>query len=68
VVAIITEAVYYFNRQNTKEGKEMKAKELEVVLENHKKWLIGDGGSRADLSGAYLSRAEPTGYAEKEAQ
>ena len=30
---------------------------LEKILEEHKKWLSGDGGIRAYLSGAYLSGA-----------
>ena len=35
----------------------MKQSELKVVLESHSKWLKDECGSRADLSGAYLSRA-----------
>ena len=36
----------------------MKNNELKEVLERHRKWLFHeDGGSRADLSGAYLSGA-----------
>lgn len=32
----------------------MTQEELNVILENHKKWLQGIGGERANLSGAYL--------------
>jgi uncharacterized protein YjbI with pentapeptide repeats len=32
--------------------------ELNEILENHKLWLNGDGGSRADLSGANLRGAK----------
>jgi hypothetical protein len=35
----------------------MTADELAKILEDHAKWLRGDGGSRAYLSGANLSRA-----------
>ena len=36
----------------------MKKEELELILENHKKWLNDDcDGMRADLRGAYLSYA-----------
>ena len=36
----------------------MKKDELNSVIENHKKWLKGEGGYRADLSGANLSGAD----------
>ena len=41
----------------------MDAKELKKVLDDHRKWAKGDGGSRADLRranlrGAYLQRAD----------
>ena len=36
----------------------MKQEELKTILENHKKWLNDDGGSRADLSGADLGGAD----------
>ena len=36
----------------------MKQEELKTILENHKKWLNDDGGSRADLSGANLRCAD----------
>jgi len=32
----------------------MDKKELETILDNHKKWLAGDGGERADLRWANL--------------
>ena len=35
--------------------------ELQAVLAEHKKWLLDDGGSRADLSGADLSGAYLSG-------
>lgn len=35
----------------------MNIDELNVILENHQKWLIGDGGERADLAGMDLSGA-----------
>ena len=34
---------------------------LEKILEEHKKWLSGDGGIRADLIGADLSGADLSG-------
>ena len=40
----------------------MKQEELNLILENHKKWLNAeDNGSRANLSGADLSRANLSG-------
>ena len=40
----------------------MDKQELAEILDKHVKWLRGeDGGSRADLSGAYLSRADLSG-------
>ena len=36
----------------------MEKKELDTILENHKKWACGCGGSRADLSGADLRGAD----------
>ena len=44
----------------------MNREELKQILEDHRKWLAGEGGSRAnlsdaDLSGAYLSRANLSG-------
>ena len=35
----------------------MKQDELQQILANHMKWLTGEGGKRANLSGANLSRA-----------
>ena len=32
----------------------MNTDELKTVLESHQKWLMDAGGSRANLSGAYL--------------
>ncbi|EAC4364870.1 pentapeptide repeat-containing protein [Listeria monocytogenes] len=32
----------------------MKQEELNIILENHGKWLLNEGGERADLSNAYL--------------
>jgi len=32
-------------------------RELEIILENHKKWLTNEGGKRANLSGANLNGA-----------
>ncbi|HNC98993.1 MAG TPA: pentapeptide repeat-containing protein [Myxococcota bacterium] len=32
--------------------------ELQGVLAEHKKWLLSDGGKRADLQGAYLQGAD----------
>ncbi|EAC9719892.1 pentapeptide repeat-containing protein [Listeria monocytogenes] len=32
----------------------MKQEELNIILENHVKWLLNEGGERADLSNAYL--------------
>ena len=32
-------------------------KEIDVILEKHKKWLSGEGGERANLSSANLSSA-----------
>ena len=37
------------------------ADELTAVLAEHKKWLADKGGSRADMSGAYLSGANLSG-------
>ena len=39
----------------------MNIDELNVVLENHKKWIMSKGGERADLSGADLSGADLSG-------
>ena len=35
----------------------MDKEQLKVVLDNHKKWVLDEGGVRADLSGAYLRGA-----------
>ncbi|EBF5746893.1 pentapeptide repeat-containing protein [Listeria monocytogenes] len=35
----------------------MKQEELDIILENHGKWLFNEGGDRADLSYANLSNA-----------
>ncbi|EAF5455150.1 pentapeptide repeat-containing protein [Listeria monocytogenes] len=35
----------------------MKQEELDIILENHGKWLRDEGGERADLKGANLSNA-----------
>ncbi|EAD7881487.1 hypothetical protein ACA06_00005, partial [Listeria monocytogenes] len=32
----------------------MKQEELDIILENHGKWLLNEGGERADLSNADL--------------
>ncbi|HAA4979825.1 TPA_asm: hypothetical protein GET13_10655 [Listeria monocytogenes] len=32
----------------------MKQEELDIILENHGKWLLNEGGERADLTGADL--------------
>ncbi|EAE3420691.1 pentapeptide repeat-containing protein, partial [Listeria monocytogenes] len=32
----------------------MKQEELDIILENHGKWLFNEGGDRADLSNADL--------------
>ena len=39
----------------------MTKEELKVVLDNHVKWLNGNGGNRADLSGANLRGANLRG-------
>jgi len=39
----------------------MNKEQLVAVLEQHKKWLAGTGGQRADLSGANLSGANLSG-------
>ncbi|EHT9075510.1 pentapeptide repeat-containing protein [Listeria monocytogenes] len=36
----------------------MKQEELDIILENHGKWLRDEGGERADLKGANLSNAD----------
>ncbi|EPG0994352.1 TPA_asm: hypothetical protein GIP73_13915 [Listeria monocytogenes] len=36
----------------------MKKEELDIILENHWKWLRDEGGERADLTGANLSYAD----------
>ncbi|EKZ1467689.1 pentapeptide repeat-containing protein [Listeria monocytogenes] len=36
----------------------MKQEELDIVLENHGKWLRDEGGKKADLSNADLSNAD----------
>ena len=36
-------------------------RELEIILENHKKWLTNEGGKRANLSYAELSYANLSG-------
>ncbi|EAE6996368.1 DUF2481 domain-containing protein [Listeria monocytogenes] len=33
----------------------MKQEELDIILENHGKWLFNEGGDRADLSNAGLT-------------
>ncbi|HBI5936458.1 TPA: pentapeptide repeat-containing protein, partial [Listeria monocytogenes] len=35
----------------------MKQEELDIILENHEKWLRDEGGERADLRCADLSNA-----------
>ena len=35
----------------------MNKRELSKIIREHKKWVMGEGGSGADLSGAYLSGA-----------
>ena len=39
----------------------MTAEKLAEILENHKKWIMNDGGCRANLSGADLSWADLIG-------
>ena len=39
----------------------MTAEKLAEILENHKKWLNGNGGERADLSGSNLSGSDLSG-------
>ena len=39
----------------------MKAEQIAAILDAHKKWLAGDSGERADLSGADLSGAKLSG-------
>ena len=39
----------------------MNAEKLSLVLDNHRKWLFGDGGEGANLSGANLSGANLSG-------
>lgn len=39
----------------------MNKKQLKVILESHKKWLEGEGGEKANLSGADLSGADLSG-------
>ena len=39
----------------------MSNEELKEILDNHKLWINGEGGCRADLSGANLSRADLSG-------
>lgn len=39
----------------------MNSKELKAVLDDHRRWLDGDGGSRADLGFADLRRANLQG-------
>ncbi|EKZ0536223.1 pentapeptide repeat-containing protein [Listeria monocytogenes] len=36
----------------------MKQEELDIILDNHGKWLRDEGGERADLKGADLSNAD----------
>ena len=36
----------------------MNQQELELILKNHRKWLLGDGGEHADLRHANLSDAD----------
>ncbi|EAD1119716.1 pentapeptide repeat-containing protein [Listeria monocytogenes] len=38
----------------------MKQEELDIILENHGKWLRDEGGERADLTGADLRHANLT--------
>ncbi|ECR2340955.1 pentapeptide repeat-containing protein, partial [Listeria monocytogenes] len=38
----------------------MKKEELDIILENHGKWLRDEGGERADLTGADLRHANLT--------
>ena len=39
----------------------MKPEEIREILEQHQKWLMGNGGSRANLRGADLSDANLSG-------
>ncbi|EAE1649765.1 hypothetical protein AR057_05560 [Listeria monocytogenes] len=38
----------------------MKQEELDIILENHGKWLRNEGGEKADLSNANLTNANLT--------
>ena len=42
-------------------GLTMKKEKLQKIIESHDKWLRDEGGRRADLSGADLSRADLRG-------
>ena len=42
-------------------GRKPTADEWRVILESHARWMCGDGGERADLSGANLSGADLSG-------
>ena len=39
----------------------VKPEELKKILSAHREWVMGEGGARADLSGADLSRANLSG-------
>jgi len=39
----------------------MNKKELDKIVADHKKWVMGNGGERADLQGAYLRGADLQG-------
>ena len=39
----------------------MNKKELDKIVADHKKWVMGNGGERADLQGAYLRGADLRG-------
>jgi len=49
------------NQTTTSSMKTYTPEELKAILDEHRKWVYGDGGSHADLSGAYLSRAYLSG-------
>jgi len=45
------------NQTTTSSMKTYTPEELKAILDEHRKWVYGDCGSRANLSGAYLSGA-----------
>ena len=43
------------------EKQKITQKKLQGILDNHKSWVVGDEGKRADLQGAYLQDADLRG-------